>query len=117
MKADYRCIEQLLAVKNAISDKETAYVTRLRLRRMVLGFCRMIAKECGIEEPVFPIRLKVPSAATSDIYEMTERINRLIVNARLMSQPSEPESERWEGYLAELGEELRMLESLLKEAT
>jgi hypothetical protein len=108
-------IADLVAVRRAAEDIESAYLVRTRLRRALLNVARDVARHEGLPQPELPGVYGVPDTASarsrhiaalaSDIYQASER----------MCQPSESLDARWRADWSDLSAKLTALEHALAE--
>lgn len=109
-----RLLEKITQVKQAASDRSSAYLFRSRLKRLILSLNRSLAQECGQEQPVLPIELIIFAKASSRNKEINYHSNRLVELANTICQPSEPLDSRWKRMWHDTKEHLDALENLLR---
>jgi hypothetical protein len=103
------CERRIQRVKEIARDPELAYAARTRLHRAILACTRLVAREAGLPEPLFPSRYQTPDNASDQLRRVCELTNQLLDRSRSICQPSEPLDDRWSdgwsevlGYLDEL---------------
>jgi hypothetical protein len=109
-----RCRRQLAQVRESASSSDAAYVARTRLKRLVLTCTRMIARDCGLQEPVLPVCIDVQPTFDDRSREISASCTRLLESAEILCQPSEPLDARWKSGWASVNSELDHLDQLLR---
>jgi len=74
----------------------------------------VIAKAYGLKEPVFPEPLRLPLSAPGNVRGIAACCNRLLEQAEILGQPSEPLDDRWRDEWAAVLSNLDSLESLIQ---
>ncbi len=73
----------------------------------------MIARDCGLHEPVLPVRLQDRDIPNARLREISASCGRLIESADILCQPSEPLDARWRSGWTSVKLELDRLDQLL----
>ena len=115
MSTKANCIRAINETKSAITDINAAYVARTRLRRLILNCGRMIARENHLVEPILPDRLEVPANASDHVRMVALCCNRLLEQANILCQPSEPLDDRWKANWKSVLSGLEQLRELISE--
>lgn len=98
------CKKRIQQVREIARDPELAYPARTRLHRAILACTRLVASETGLPEPLFPGRYELPEVVPDHLRRVCEIANHLLDRSRSLSQPSEPQDDRWfEGWSEVLG--------------
>lgn len=111
MKED--CRQKIALVKESAYSPEAAYVSRTRLRRLILACNRMIARKYGLPDPILPGPFETPESASDSSADLVQCCNRLAGSANTLCQPSEPLDPRWKTEWAIVQADLDHLDKLL----
>ena len=107
------CRTRIQQVRVLSADPELAYAARTRLHRAILACMRLVAREAGLYEPLFPARYIAPADAPSKLRRICEITNELLDRSNSICQPSEPLDERWSQGWSEIMTHLNELEQVL----
>ena len=109
-----RCLNLIQKVREVATGDQVAYVARSRVGRLLLNTRKLVGQMANIDVPDRPIKLNVPSSASTSLKDLVEVSNRINDSARVLVQPSEPLDERWKSGWTELLAELDQLELHLR---
>lgn len=107
------CRTRIHQVRALAADPELAYPARTRLHRAILACMRLVAREAGLYEPLFPARYIVPADAPGELRRICEITNELLDRSKSICQPSEPLDERWSQGWSQIVTHLDELEQAL----
>lgn len=113
MSTKQSCRTMITRIINSATGIESAYVARMRLKRLILSCGRMIAKEYLIEEPELPGPFVPPVNSSKDDADIIHHCSELLEYAETLCQPSEPLESRWKSEWEKVIQVLYDLDELL----
>jgi hypothetical protein len=106
------CLERVRQVREAARDKESAYLFRTRLHRLLLSVQRLVASEYGHEVAV-PRTLDAALNFDQRNRELAAISSSMVLSSKYMSQRSVALDMRWEAEWGSICEKIDRIELLL----
>ena len=109
------CLDRIGQVREAAAKKESAYLFRTRLQRLILSVQRIVVDEYGLDVST-PQILDESLSVSPQCKELAALTTSMVLSGKYMSQRSVALDERWETEWGALCGKIDRIEAILVES-